>query len=67
MMYIIKQQKTHRYRVKTSANQWGEGRGVGQDNHYVQNKLQGYIVQNEGYSQDFMVFLNLKTLNMWYT
>ena len=34
-MYIIKQQKTHRYRVKTSANHRGEGSGVGQDNHYV--------------------------------
>ena len=30
-MYIIKQQKTQKYRVKTSANQWGEGSGVGGD------------------------------------
>ena len=51
---------------QTSGYQWGEGKGKGQDrgrgtkaiNYWIYNKLQGYIVQHEEYSQYFIVNTN---------
>ena len=61
-MNITKKKQTHRYREQTSGYQWWEGqnrgRGVRGTDYYVQNKLQGYIVQHGECSQYFIITVN---------
>ena len=61
-MSVAKRKQTHRYREPTSCTQWEEGRGRGKGlreiNDYVENNLQGYIVQHREYSQYFIIIIN---------
>ena len=61
-----KQIKNQTHRKQTSVYQWGEEKREGQyksrgwrgTNHYVENKLQGYIVQYRKYSLYFIITIN---------